>query len=216
MVRIQTSADPVALCPRARQLCYLGGHALQSSEIIGILKLKDDMPTDLADSLKVDEEDRKSDHAPLIQAKEDGVAAVTATIETNLRQGEAETEVDCMKGDLGETETESNEASSEWEEERQKSRADELGSRSLPRRSSPLSTRRFLWPSDSTDGSAQRKGSGWLAKNAGNSTGGRAHGKSVVFHSDSLMSSLPIVETQKSQRNVRGVDRRETDLFFSK
>ena len=43
---------------------------------------------------------------------------VTVTIETNLRQGDLETEVDGTKGDLSETETESNEALSEWEEGR--------------------------------------------------------------------------------------------------
>ena len=53
--------------------------------------------------------------------------------------------------------------SSEWEEERQKSRAEELRSRSL-RRSSPESMRRFLWPCDSTHGCAQRRDCGWLAK----------------------------------------------------
>ena len=41
---------------------------------------------------------------------------VTVTIETNLRQGEAV--VDGTKGDVIETETESNEALSEWEEGR--------------------------------------------------------------------------------------------------
>ena len=30
------------------------------------------------------------------------------------------------------------------------------------------------------------------------------------------MSAHPVVETQKSQRNVRGVDRRETGLFLRK
>ena len=51
VIEIQTSAEPAVLWLRARQLCYLGGHALQSGEIVGILKkLKDCMPTDLADS----------------------------------------------------------------------------------------------------------------------------------------------------------------------
>ena len=95
------------------------------------------MPTDLADSLKADEEERKTDHAPLVQVKEnEEVAIVTATIETNLRQG--------MKGQM---ETDSNE----------KRRADELRSRSLLRRSSPQSMRRFLWPCDSTGGLWLRK-----------------------------------------------------------
>ena len=70
-MEVQTSADPAVLWLRARQLCYLGGHAPESGEIIGVLqKLKDDMSTDLADSLKADEEDRKSDHATLVAAKE--------------------------------------------------------------------------------------------------------------------------------------------------
>ena len=34
------------------------------------------------------------------------------------------------------------------------------------------------------------------------------------FFFNSLMSSVPIVETKKSQSNVSGVDRRETDVFF--
>ena len=53
VMEMQTSADPAVLWLRARQLCYLGGHALESGEIIGVLqKLKDDMSADLADSQK--------------------------------------------------------------------------------------------------------------------------------------------------------------------
>ena len=120
-----------------RQLCYLGGHAPQSGEKVDILqKFKDD-------------------HATLVQVKEsEEVAIVTATIESNFRQGDLETKADGMKGDLTETETESNE----------KSTADELRSRSLLKRSPPQSMRRFLWPGDSTGGCAQRKSCGWLAK----------------------------------------------------
>ena len=123
VVEILTSADPAVSWLRARQPSCLGGRAPQSGEIIGILqKLKDVMAADLADSLKADEEDRKSDHAPLVAATEnEEVATLTATIETNLRQGD-------LSGDW---------ASSEWEEERQKSRANELRSRSLLRVSSP-------------------------------------------------------------------------------
>ena len=40
---------------------------------MGLLKLTDDMPADLADSQKADEEDRKTDHAPLVTAKENEV-----------------------------------------------------------------------------------------------------------------------------------------------
>ena len=43
---------------------------------------------------------------------------VTVSIETNFRQGVLVTEVAGTKGDLTETETESNEALSEWEEGR--------------------------------------------------------------------------------------------------
>ena len=76
-------------------------------------KLKDP----LADSLKADEEDRKTDHAPLVAAKEnEEVATLTATIETNLQLGDLETGVDSLSDD---------QASSGWEEH-QKSRAEEL------------------------------------------------------------------------------------------
>ena len=52
-------------------LPYPGGHVPESGEIMGILKkLKDGMPADLADSLKADEEERKTLHAPLVAAKE--------------------------------------------------------------------------------------------------------------------------------------------------
>ena len=78
---------------------------------------KDGMLADLADSLKADEEDRKTDHAPLVAATENAeVATLTATIETSLWQGDLETSVGSLSGD---------QASSEWEE-RQKSRADEF------------------------------------------------------------------------------------------
>ena len=58
------------------------------------------MPTDLADSLKADEEDRKTDHAPLVQVKANEVATVTATIETNLRQGGALVKEEVATGDV--------------------------------------------------------------------------------------------------------------------
>ena len=152
------------------------------------------MPADLADSLKAD--------APLVAATEnEEVATLTATIETNLWQGDLETGVGSLSGD---------QASSEWEE-RQKSRVDELRSRSLLRKSSPQSVRRFLWPCDSTGGCAQRRG---LRKRRGQH-GWRCpqpHGNAVGWHR--LMSPLPIVETQKSQWNVSGMDRRETGLFL--
>ena len=43
------------------------------------------MPAGLADTLKADEEDRKTDRAPLVAVTEnEEVATMTATIETNL------------------------------------------------------------------------------------------------------------------------------------
>ena len=113
------------------------------------------MPADFADSLKADEEDRKTDHATLFAAKEnEGVATLTATIETNFRQGDLGVEVDSVEGDLAETENSAADdgASSAWEE-RQKSRV-----------KSPQFARRFLWPCDSTGRCAQRRSCGWLAK----------------------------------------------------
>ena len=150
-------------------------------------------------SLEADEEDRKTDYAPLVQVKEnEEVAIVTAAIETNLRQGDFETEADGMKGGLTETENHSSgdQVSSEWEEERQKSRADELRSRVLLR-------------SDSMDGCA-------LATTLVDVP--TAPQQCCVFFfffkkGSFDVVSLPIVETQKSQRNVSGVDRRETDMF---
>ena len=107
---------------------------MQSSEIIGILKSKDDMPVDLDDSLKADEEDRKSNHATLVAVTEnDEVATLTATIETNLQQGDFETGVGSLFGCRPS-------GRRSW----QKSRAGELRSRSLLRRSSPQSVRRFF------------------------------------------------------------------------
>ena len=68
-MEIQTSAKPAVLWLRARQLCYLGGHAPQSGVIVGILqKLKDDMPADLADS-QADEEHRKTDREAILHSK---------------------------------------------------------------------------------------------------------------------------------------------------
>ena len=63
------------------------------------------MPADLADSLKADEEERKTDHAPLVAATE------------NLRHGDLGVEVDRVKGDLAETENShaGDKSSSEWD-----------------------------------------------------------------------------------------------------
>ena len=63
-------------------------------EIMGLLKLKADTPADLTNSLKADDEDRTTDHAKHVQVKKtEEVATLTATIETNLRQGDIATEV---------------------------------------------------------------------------------------------------------------------------
>ena len=87
MMEIPTGADPAVLWLRACHLCYLGGHVPQSGEIVGIpKKLNDSMPTDLADYLNGDEEEHKTDQAPLVGAQENEYATLTATIETNLRQ----------------------------------------------------------------------------------------------------------------------------------
>ena len=68
-MEIQTSADPAVLWFGARQLCYLGGHAPERGEMIGILqKMKDGTPADLADFLTAYKEDRKTDRAPLVAA----------------------------------------------------------------------------------------------------------------------------------------------------
>ena len=85
---IQTSADPAVFWLKARHLCFLDGRSPQSGEIMGLLKLEDHVPAALANSLKEDEEDRRSDHAPLVAVTEiEVVAMLTATIETNLGQG---------------------------------------------------------------------------------------------------------------------------------
>ena len=125
----------------------------------------DDMPADLADSLKANEEDRKTDYAPLVQVKENEVVMLTATIETNLRQGDLGVEVDGMKG------------RSHRDGTPLSRRPDVVGRRATRRaeprnsgadrcrgRSSPQSMRRFLWPCDSTDRCAHRRSCGWLPK----------------------------------------------------
>ena len=129
-----------------------------------------------------DEEDRRSDHVPLAVVTENEVATVTATMETNLRQGDLETEVDGMEGDVTETETEINEALSSGRRS-----GDEVIS----------TVEEEVRPCDSTGGCAQRRGL-WLAsESAGDRTGGRAHsptGMLWVFLLSSLMSCFPIVE----------------------
>ena len=173
-MEIQTSAKPAVLWLRARQLCYLGGHAPQSGVIVGILqKLKDDMPADLADS-QADEEHRKTDREPFFTAKEnEEVATVTATIETNLRQGHLTEDGDgehrgVVRVGGGAPEEQGRRT---WEQIVAKeviSTVDDM----------------VLSPCDSTDGCAQTRGCGWLAgadedavadlKNDGDSTDGCA------------------------------------------
>ena len=90
------------------------------------------MPAALANSLTA-VEDRKGDHTTLVQVKENEVVAtLTATIGTNIRQGDLETGVGSLSGE---------EASSEWEEKRQKSRMEGPRRRLLMWRSSPESMR---------------------------------------------------------------------------
>ena len=74
-----TCADLAVLWLRAPQLCYLGSRTPESGGIIRVLKkLKDDMPADHADSLKADEDDRKTDHVPLVAATENEASLVAA------------------------------------------------------------------------------------------------------------------------------------------
>ena len=51
---------------------------------MGLLKLEDYTPAALANSLKADEEDRKSDHAPPVQVKDEEEVVTQTTIQTNL------------------------------------------------------------------------------------------------------------------------------------
>ena len=198
-MEIETSTGPAVLWLRARQLCYLGGHAPQSGEIIDPPESKDGMPADLADTLKADEEDRKTDLPPLIQVKADEVAIVTATIETNLQAklrrrrrsrrrpivlvpdpivsapwsvlfGRSEPSTGGATLAMRATARRATPSCSSTattmagSEERQKSRAEERRTRSLLKKSSPHSIRKFLWPCDSRDRCAQRRRCGWLAK----------------------------------------------------
>ena len=220
-MEFQTSADPAVLWHRARQFCCVGGHAPESGEIIGILqKLKDDMSAHLADSQKADEEDRKSDHATLVQAKENEVATLTATIEPNLQQGDLGVEVDRVEGDLAETENlfyggrgvvGVGGAPEEQSRRTQEQIVAEVVS-PQPMRRVFVAVRQHGWM-------CTQKGL-WLAcESAGNSTGVRADSPTAMvwfYLLNSLMSSLPIVETQKSRWNVSGVNRRETSFFSRK
>ena len=81
---------------RSTLLSFLSCGALQSGEIIGILKqLK---------AVQKEEEDRKANHAEIVAAKKEDIATVTATIETKLtRQGDLAVEVESLKNDLADT-----------------------------------------------------------------------------------------------------------------
>ena len=110
-----------------------GGNSHDSLKVASSVCQSDgNMSADFANSLKADEEDRRSDHAPLVQAKENEVGTVTATIETNLRRSDIETEVGSLSGD---------QASSETEDHFQKSRMEGLRRRLLMWRLSPESRR---------------------------------------------------------------------------
>ena len=106
---------------RSTSLSFLSCGALQSGEIIGILKqLK---------AVQKEEEDRKANHAEIVAAKKEDIATLTATIETKLaRQGGLAVEVESLKNDVADQELAAKLAescsgqSSEWEE-RQESRA---------------------------------------------------------------------------------------------
>ena len=105
---------------RSTLLSFLSCGALQSGEIIGILKQ--------SKAVQKEEEDRKANHAEIVAAKKEDIATVTATIETKLaRQGDVAVEVESLKNDVADQElaaklAESSGQSSEWEE-RQESRA---------------------------------------------------------------------------------------------
>ena len=189
-MEIQTSANLAVLKLRARQLCYLGGHAPESGEIIGILqKLKDGMPTDPADSQN-EIEASNANHAGPTAAKKQEIA--TVRIETNLRQGDLGVEVDTVEGDLAETENSlaGDEAPSEWEERK----------KGHSRRTQQTVAEEVISTVDEEV---------WLAcGSAGNSTGGRAHSPTAMLCSvlqNSLMSALLVAETRKSRRKVSGV-----------
>ena len=65
---------------------------IQTSDggIIGILKkVKSEVFADLADSQRADEEERKTNHAPLDAAKKQDTA--TVTIQTNFLEGDLKT-----------------------------------------------------------------------------------------------------------------------------
>ena len=155
---------------------------------LGLPKSQDDIPADPADSLKEDEKDRKTNHAPLVAVTENEVVTLTATIETNFRQGDIGVEVDGMKGDLTETENHfsGDQASSEYEEERQKSRADELRDISTVGGEVSVAVRQLGW------------------------TCPQPLGNAVVFLLDSLMSSLIVT---LRHRNPNGTCRPSWDRF---
>ena len=122
------------------------------------------MPADLAYHLKADEEERKTDNAPVVAATENEVVTVAATIETKLWHGDPGVAADSVKGDVAETENAvaGDEASSEWEE-RQKSRVE-----------SPQLMRRFFVAVRQHGWMCAQKRLWFACESAGNSIGGRA------------------------------------------
>ena len=118
---VQSTMNRVSDGDRSTSLSFLSCGALQSGEIIGILKqLK---------AVQKEEEDRKANHAEIVAAKKEDIATLTATIETKLaRQGGLAVEVESLKNDVADQELAAKLAescsgqSSEWEE-RQESRA---------------------------------------------------------------------------------------------
>ena len=101
-------------------------------------------------------EERKTDHAPLVGAQENEVATLTATIETNLQQRVTSRPGGRQKGQ-SHRDRDGEPRGVVRVKDRQKSRADELLSRSVLRRSSSLLVRRFLGPCDNMDGCAQSR-----------------------------------------------------------
>ena len=122
-VWLESTMNRVSDGDRSTSLSFLSCGALQSGEIIGILKqLK---------AVQKEEEDRKANHAEIVAAKKEDIATVTATIETKLaRQGDLAVEVESLKNDVADQElaaklAESCSGQSSEREERQESRAGE-------------------------------------------------------------------------------------------
>ena len=158
-MEIRASVDPAVLWLRARQFCYLGGHAAQSGEIIENPKSKGDMPADLADSLKADEEDRETDYAPTRQIgghadgeDRDELPAGRPRCRGGRHEGRSHR-------DGKHTFQVTRRPSGGAPEEQSRGIQDQIVAGHLHSRRGG-----FLWPCDSTDGCAQKRGCGWLAR----------------------------------------------------